>query len=344
MLAERGGVPVLPIVAAGMATGRDALLVTEVSGHRLGLADPGAIDDRFLRDAWAAAGLLHAQRIAHGHLDANRIVVRPDGSPAIGDFAGARVSVADPAFQSDRAQLLVSTALVVGPDRAIAAAIAAVGKEAFTGLLSFLQPAVLDRDTRRVLRERDWSMDDLLKNAADAAGEKPPELERLRRVTGRSIAIVALVSFLAYALISALAGIGVQNLVDEFESADMAWLIAALLLAPVSQVPQAFSTIGASLTPILFLPSLMLQYGVQFIALAVPSSAARVALEVRFFERVGVDAGGAISIGLIDSVSGFVIQLALILVISISGLASLDLSSVTSVGIRLLVRAARRRW
>jgi len=62
----------------------------------------------------------------------------------------------------------------------------------------------------------------------------------------------------------------------------------------------------------------------------VPSSAARVALEVRFFERNGVDAGGALSIGLIDSVSGFVIQMLLILVITLSGLASLDLSSVSS--------------
>jgi uncharacterized membrane protein YbhN (UPF0104 family) len=175
-------------------------------------------------------------------------------------------------------------------------------------------------------------MDDLLKKAVDATGAEPPELEHLRRVTGRSIAVVALIAFLAYGLISALVGIGIQNLVDELQSADTAWLIAALLLAPLSQIPQAFSTIGASLRQVLFLPALMLQYAVQFIALAVPSSAARVALEVRFFERVGVDAGGAISIGLIDSVSGFVIQLALILVISISGLASLHLSAVTPSG------------
>jgi uncharacterized protein (TIRG00374 family) len=48
---------------------------------------------------------------------------------------------------------------------------------------------------------------------------------------------------------------------------------------------------------------------------------------VRFFQRNGVDAGGAISIGLIDSVCGFAVQVLLILVITLSGLASLDLSS-----------------
>ena len=47
----------------------------------------------------------------------------------------------------------------------------------------------------------------------------------------------------------------------------------------------------------------MLQYGIQFIALAVPSSAARVALEIRFFERIGAPAAGAVTVGMIDSFS-----------------------------------------
>jgi uncharacterized membrane protein YbhN (UPF0104 family) len=70
----------------------------------------------------------------------------------------------------------------------------------------------------------------------------------------------------------------------------------------------------------------MLEYAIQFIALAVPSSAARLALDVRFFGRNGIEGGGALSIGVIASVCGFVMQVLLILVITLSGLASLDLS------------------
>jgi uncharacterized membrane protein YbhN (UPF0104 family) len=70
----------------------------------------------------------------------------------------------------------------------------------------------------------------------------------------------------------------------------------------------------------------MLQYGIQFIALAVPSSAARVALEIRFFERVAVPAAGAVTIGMIDSLSTFCIQILLLIVIALSGLVSLDTS------------------
>ena len=263
-----------------------------------------------MRNIWRAMTPLHDLGIAHGQLDGDRIVVRSDGTPAIGDFGGARVAAPDGAMMADLAQVLVTTALVVGPDRAIAAATDVIGNDAFAKVLPFLQPAVLDRDTRRAIRDGDWDLDALMERSTEITGTEAPELEQIRRVTGKSIAIVALIAFLAYGLISTLADVGLQSLWDELKSANLAWLLTALILAPISQVPQAFSTLGASLRDMLFAPVLMLQYAIQFIQLAVPSSAARVALEVRFFQRNGVETGGALSIGLIDSLSGFVIQIA----------------------------------
>ena len=306
LLAERAGIPVLPVVAAGMATERDALLVSEVTGRSIGSVDPTEVDDELVRQIWRAMGPLHDLGIAHGQLDGERIVVRSDGTPAIGDFGGARVAAPDGTMMADLAQVLVTTALIVGPERAIAAATDVLGKDDFADVLPFLQPAVLDRDTRRAVRDVDWDLDDLMERSTEVTGTEAPELEQIRRVTGKSIAIVALIAFLAYGLISALANVGIQSLWDELTSANMAWLLTALILAPISQIPQAFSTLGASLQDMLFAPVLMLQYAIQFIQLAVPSSAARVALEVRFFQRNGVDTGGALSIGLIDSLSGFV--------------------------------------
>jgi len=330
LLAERGGVPVLPLVAAGMATQRDALLVTEASGTPLRSTDPGVVDDELLRATWRAVRRLHGLGVAHGQLDTDRIVVHPDGTPAVGDLGGARGGANEGAMLTDLAQLLVATALVVGPDRAVAAGMGALGKDAFVGVLPFLQPAILDLDTRRDVRDQDWDLDTLMASATAATGTEAPELEQLHRVSRKQIGMVALIAFVAYALISALAGVGLKNLWDELKTAEVGWLLAALIIAPLSQVPQAFSTLGASVRDMLFVPVLMLQYAIQFIQLAVPSSAARVALEVRFFQRNGVETGAALSIGLIDSLSQFAIQILLILVISLSGLATLDLSSATS--------------
>jgi uncharacterized protein (TIRG00374 family) len=149
----------------------------------------------------------------------------------------------------------------------------------------------------------------------------------LQRVTWKSLLQLAVVGFLAYTLISAFANIGIDTILEQFKSAEWTWLLAALILSPLSQVPQAFSSMGATLHEVRFWPVLMLQYTIQFVSLAVPSSAGRLALQVRFWERVGVPGAGAVSIGVVDSFSTFVIQILLIVLILASDVVSLNLSS-----------------
>ncbi|MGE5227848.1 MAG: lysylphosphatidylglycerol synthase domain-containing protein [Planctomycetaceae bacterium] len=330
LLAERARVPVLPVVAAGLAAGRDAVLVLEADAVPLANLEPARIDDRVLAGLWDIAERLRDAGIAHGALDRFRLLVRPDGSPVVADFGAAATAAPDLAIASDRAHLLVSTALLVGRERAVAAAARALGSDGLAAILPCIQPAIVDRETRHEIRDRDWDLEDLLALSAQTAGVEPPELEQLRRVTWSSVITVALIALVAYVIISAVAQVGLQSLIDSFRSADAVWLLGALVVSPLVQIPQAFSTIGASIQPVRYGPVLMLQYAVQFIQLAVPSSAARIALEIRFFERNGVASAGAVAIGAIDGVSGFLIQAILILVITLSGLATLDLSSATS--------------
>jgi len=325
LLAERAGVSVLPVVAAGMASEQDALLVTEATGRPLRALGPGEIDDELLERIWGNAARLHALGVAHRRLDASRIVVQPDKTPAFGDLGGAEVAADDADIAADRAQVLVATALAAGPGRAASAALAALGADALQQVLPLLQPAAVERQTRHAIDGQNWDLEDLRTACADAAGLELPKLARLRRVSLRSIGVVLLVALVAYAVISALANVGLANLLDEFKAADLAWLAVALALSPVVPVAQAVATLGASFRPLRFGPVLMLQYAIQFVALALPSSAARLALDIRFFGRNGIEGGAAISIGVIASVCGFVVQVLLIVVISLSGLASLDL-------------------
>jgi uncharacterized membrane protein YbhN (UPF0104 family) len=126
-------------------------------------------------------------------------------------------------------------------------------------------------------------------------------------------------------VISAIANVGLSNLIAEFQAADLAWLLAALAVVPLVGVPQAFGTIGSCIRPIRFGPVLALQWAIAFIALAVPSSAARIALEIRFFGRLGMSSASAVAVGAIDSVSGFIVEVTLIALILLSGLSSLHL-------------------
>ena len=99
---------------------------------------PGDVDDATLGRIWKLDERLFAARIAHGQLDADAVVIRSDGTPALSDLGGATVSASMVALQADRAQLLVATALAVGPDRAASAAHAALGADAVAAVLPYL--------------------------------------------------------------------------------------------------------------------------------------------------------------------------------------------------------------
>lgn len=326
LYARREGVAVLPVVTAGMADGRDALLVIDTLGGRpLSLLEAGAVDDRMIADMWSQVERLHEIGIAHGSLDARRIVVTADGSVALADLGRALLAAPDAALLAERAQLLVTTALLVGMERAVSLAATALGSSTLAEVLPYLQSAAIDRVTRHAVGDADWDVDRLRALAAETAGVDEPELEQLRRVTITSIATVVIIGLVAYTLISAVANVGLSTLIEEFQKADLIWIGFALLMSPIVGVAQGFATVGACVRPVRLGPVILLQYGIQFIGLAVPSSAARIALEIRFFQRVGLSATGAVAVGVIDSVCGFLVQVLLILAVTLSGLASLDL-------------------
>lgn len=70
----------------------------------------------------------------------------------------------------------------------------------------------------------------------------------------------------------------------------------------------------------------MLQASVAFIALAVPSTAGRLALNVRFFQRQGMTAPTALSVGAIDGFSGFLVQITVLLLTLVVGVGQVDLT------------------
>lgn len=330
LLAERAGVPVLPVVAAGMASDSDALLVLEVTGKPLISTPPEDIDDAVLDELWKTLGQLHQLGVAHGRVDGYRMMIRPDGVAAIGDFGDASIAAPASDLAIDNAQLLVTTALIVGVERAVRGAVSAHGADALQELPPYLQPAVLDRASRQELRSRAWDLGDLREAAAQAVGIDPPKLEKIRRVTWTSVAMFALLGLVSYLLISAVAQVGLEAIITTFNGADKQWLLAALLMSPTIQVAQGISTMGASIRRVRLGPVIMLQYAIQFVALAVPSTAARVALEIRFFQGYGLAPVGAVAIGVLDSVCGFVVQLFVILVTLLSGFVTLDLAGASS--------------
>jgi uncharacterized membrane protein YbhN (UPF0104 family) len=222
-----------------------------------------------------------------------------------------------------------------------------------------LQTATMTPTIRSVVKDADVTIDDIRSRTASAAATDVPRLEPIRRVTwGSAFTVVALV-LASWALITAFSHVGISTVTGELGAADDAWLWGALLFSQSIWIAEAFSTLGACPRPLPLGAVIWLQFAIRFIALAVPTSAARVALNVRFFQRAGLSTSPAIAVGIVDSVAGFVVQVLLLVTIWLAGLStltlslsvSLDFSSqailaiviVLAIGLVLLIRAPRVR-
>lgn len=194
LLAQRAQVGVLPLVAAGRSGQGDALIATEQARATLPDIAVEDVDDLLIDGYWESAVSLHEAGMSHGRIDGRHLVQRADGAPAFADFADAELNADEGDQQVDRARLLASTALVVGPDRALASAVRVIGTDGLVELMPYLQPAAMGRTTRQQIRDEDWTLKDLKKAAVASLGVEAPPLQQLHRVTLKSIAIIAIIA------------------------------------------------------------------------------------------------------------------------------------------------------
>lgn len=328
LLAGQAGVPTDRVVTAGETVAGDALLVLRQVGRRGGWragGDPGGSGAGLARAAWAALARLHDAGIVHGQVDRDHLVVH-DGTVGLVDFRRGGVAPSDVQRWADQAQLLVATVLAVGEQPALSAACDALGADGLTAVLPYVQHPALTPGQRADLRGAGVDLDQLRSRAAAIAGTAAPELERLRRLSLGSIVRVSLPALAAMALLSAFAGVELDQLLDAL--ADASWWLAAvgLVLGQVPRLSQAVSTLGASPVPLPLGPVYALQLAVSYVNLAVPSAAGRIAVNVRFFQRHGVGPGQAVAVGALDGVSGFVVQASLLALLLLVSPVSLDLA------------------
>jgi uncharacterized membrane protein YbhN (UPF0104 family) len=245
----------------------------------------------------------------------------------------ATQGAADTEHAADRAHLLVITALRLGIDDAVRIAREEVGDDALVSAMPYLQLAAFDVDTRREIKSATWKIGALRDAITTGTGAEAPPLEKLRRVTWSSIVLLLVVVVVAYIIIGAIAGVGLDTLIEQFKGANWWWVGAAVLLAVLIYVGQAFAVQGANVDPLPFVPVLGLEMSVAFVGLAVPASAAKVGLTIRFLQLVGSNPTAAVTISLIDSLSGFLVQVLVVVLTLFTGLVTLTPTTTDGTGI-----------
>jgi undecaprenyl-diphosphatase len=155
------------------------------------------VSDEVLREVWSFVAALQRRRLAHGNLDTTSILVSVRGATLI-DLACANVDANNAALGADVVELLASLSLLVGVDRAVAAARAELPNHALERAVPMIQSAVLSKPTRTAIEKQEL-LDSLRDTAAAAVGIENVELAPVRRITiGAAVSFVGSLVLLTY--------------------------------------------------------------------------------------------------------------------------------------------------
>ena len=309
--AEDAGAPT-PRLRALVRVGPEAsvLAYEHHEGTTLAQRNPGCSDAE-LSQIWDAAGHLHAHKVTHRGLTADRILLTDDGQAMLLDPGDGDVAASDLQIRLDVAQLIAELALAVGPDRAAGLAVEKMSADDLVAVVSLLQPVALARPTRKALRRRRDVLPALRTRllAAVPGGEvEPVQLERIRpRTLLTLVASVAAVYLLAGELERASLG-------SVLHKADWRWGIAALALSAATYVAAAEALIGFVPGQLSFRPTLLAQLASSFVTLVTPAAVGGATLNIRYLQRQKISAAvAAASVG-VSQVVAFVLHVLLILV------------------------------
>jgi glycosyltransferase 2 family protein len=335
LLARHKGVPTPGVVTAGEVGNGDALLVLERTGTPIGTV---GWDERRVAQLFETLERLRSARVTHGQIDEEHLVVINDTVGLI-DFRGGRVTTDPWWIRKDEVQAVVTAVLALGVERGLEASLHGLGSEELGEILPFLQKDVLTPALLAGLETSEIDVDELRAAVAGVAGVEAPELVRLRRITVGSLIAVVLPVLAFFALASIFAGLDFEALATTLADASWWMVFIGLVIAQFPRFTQAITALGASPNPIPLGPLFRLQLAQTYIALTIPTSAARVALNTRFFQRHGLNTGTALIVGAIDGFSGFVCQVILLILILVLIPTDLeiDFSAATSSGVLRLV-------
>lgn len=355
LLAAQAGVPTASVVTAGATVEDDVLLVLRPWGRPLG-ATPERWSDDLAGAVWEVLDLLHDAGLSHGQVDDHHLVTGPSATGASGegaavvevpagddpkialgliDFRGGSVAPSETRLRTDQAQALVATVLAIGEERALPAALAHLGADRLAAVLPFVQVTTLTLGQRKEVREEKLDLDALRDRAAELAGVEPPELEQMRRVSWTSVVQVVLLIVAFMALTRAIGGVDFAVLGDQIGDAIWWFVVVGFVLAQLTRLAQAMATLGAAPSRLPLRPVYALQLALSYLGLAVPTSAARIGVSIRFFQRHGLPSGSALAVGALDGVAGFIVQMVLLLGILVMTPASLELDLDNAVPIDL---------
>jgi uncharacterized membrane protein YbhN (UPF0104 family) len=258
---------------------------------------------------------LRARQLAHRTLTTDHLLFDRSGHLWLTDVGYGEITAEDLLCRLDGAELLVSLALRVGPDRATEQAVAALGPDTVASLLPLMQPILFSEETAKALRaERSRDVVGTIRDRIVAlhpeADVQPISLERIRPRTVLSV-VGGAIAF--YLLATQLTGFQMPKL-NTWQA--WGWVLGAAVASALTYVAAALNLVGCVKERIPFRTAVTAQVAAAFAGLVAPGMVGGLAVNTRFLQRAGVPVSRAVTSVGVSQVIAFASYLVLLLLFS----------------------------
>jgi glycosyltransferase 2 family protein len=288
----------------------DALLLAYemVDGRSLDrVTDP--CSDTLLHGIWEQVAILRRERIAHRDLRRANIFVDDRGRPWIIDFGFSELAATDDMLNQDVAELLASTACIVGPERAVDAAIDGIGAEGVGAALPYLQMPAFPGATREALHEQKGLLDALRKTVIERTSTPEVRYEPINRVSPRTALMLVSSLIAIYILIPQLSD--VEGMVRQLKDANWFFVGTVLVLSLVTYLGAALSLVAVSPVPVQYANAAEVSLAGSFVNRITPAGIGGIGLNIRFMQKAGADTAEAASRWGVNTVVGGIVHFSL---------------------------------
>ncbi len=319
---------------ADVTAGSMLIAYDEIDGSTLDEVEAEQITDEVLLATWAQVARLHSARMTHRHLSPANILLTSAGRPTLIDFGFAEISASDGDLNGDVAQLMATLALVVGPQRTVATAVSQLGPDAVAAAAPRLQPTALSTTTRNAFKKRKGLLDELRSEVQEATGLEEFELEKLERVSSRTVFMLLMLALAFYILIPQLAEVDFGEVVG----ADWQWFPVVLFFSLMTYVGAAIALMGAMPERLRFFPTILAQIAASFFNRIAPAKVGGIAANIRYLQKSGIDPAVAIAGVGLNNIAGVIVHVLLLTIFATTvGRSATDVISLPSAETLLIV-------
>ena len=307
--------------------------------------------DEVLDRAWEQLHFAHSRGISHRALTPEAVVVDSSSDVWLLDWDSGEVATTELNQSIDIAQMLVLTALAVGPERALEAGRRCVGEETLIACAPVIQKPVLPAEINQRLRRSDLLGDLRAALVGDSEAETAPTAD-LQRFRPRTIFTIA-VAFIAVFIV--VGSLNFSDIVTTVKSANLWWMLTSAVLACLIWVGSAVPLVALSPEKLSLRETLVAQVAASIITIVAPAGVGPAALNLRYLRKRRVPTAMAVTTVTLMQISQALITIILLLLVMVIAGSSLSVSvpygtilgvvAVVMVAVGIIVAVPKvRRW